>query len=184
MICTYQTPLQKSTRTKYKLKYYLQTGNSHWQIQDPQSHSPYKTNHLVSLILSLDHLVKTSTALKTVALNTLSYVLTSRSLVLHIVIHLQLWQQIRAHMVFSENLHIQLSVIPLLGEDGSSGVRALIFFSSRIHSSRGESSSTCATSKTKATIFNNNIMKSQQTQTQWINQLLNTSVNVILEAWH
>lgn len=85
-------------------------------------------------------------------------------------------------MVFSENLHTQLSVIPLLGEDGSSGVRALVFFSSRIRSSRGESSSTCATSKTKATIFNNNIMKSQQTQTQWINQLLNTSVKVLTLA--
>lgn len=38
MICTYQTPPQKSKRTKNKLKYYLRTGDSHCQTQVPHTH--------------------------------------------------------------------------------------------------------------------------------------------------
>lgn len=83
MICTHQPPPQKSKRTKNKLKYYLQTGDSHCQTQDPHTHHT-KPITLVSLTLPLDQLVKASTALKVIPLKVLLYVLTS----LHIVIHL------------------------------------------------------------------------------------------------
>lgn len=118
--------------------------------------------------------------MKTIVPKASSYVFTSSTLVLHIVSHLRLWQQMRAQVVFSKNLCMQLTVLPLQGEDGSSGVMALMFFSSR---SRVEALVLELQAETKLQyliIVSSRVHK----QSWWIHQLLNSFMNVTLETWH